>query len=135
MVSPLIPSFERTFVLIKGELSGLWFAIYRGLANQRRLLAPEDNDNVRWTLRHWEADNIVWNVHGSQRMDLDVSTFKARSIDSLLMRHIRPPQERAATDTSEDPFAVNPGGDGKREMVPSSGFLLPFYMLKYYGLL
>jgi hypothetical protein len=36
MIKPMIPSLQKTFILLKGELSPLWLGIYYGSAAQRR---------------------------------------------------------------------------------------------------
>lgn len=138
MVAPMLPSIQRTFLLLRGELSPLWLGIYAGCAAQKRYVSERDLEGARWNLRHWQLDNINWNIYGSQRMDLDISpTIRVRlsdSPDKPIMRHIRPAQERRASEWNNDPFDVNPGGDAGAEYGPGV-FLLPYYIMSYYNLL
>lgn len=64
--------------------------------------------------------------------------------DVLLMQHIRPPQERAMGHYNTDPFALDSshgatdayseGGGGGTEFSPAE-WLLPYWSMRYYGLL
>ena len=134
MVQPMLPSLQRTFLLLKGELSPLSLGIYAGVAAQRKFLNDADVEAVVWSLRHWQIDNIAWPIFGSQRIDLDISgKFLARLSDRPIMRHIRPPQERLSAEWNVDPFDVNPGGTAVEEYEPGI-YLLPYYICAYHGL-
>ena len=134
MVEPLVPSLQRTFLLLKGELSPLSLGIYAGVAAQGKYLTAADKQAAVWSLRHWQMDNINWSIHGSQRMDLDISGhFLARLSDRPIMRHIRPPQERQSSEWNIDPFDVDPPAQGNAEYEPGV-FLLPYYICAYHGL-
>ncbi|MBT5084915.1 MAG: hypothetical protein HOM72_04235 [Actinobacteria bacterium] len=137
MISPVLPSLQRSFVLCKGELSPLWLGIYYGTAAQRKYVNNKDLTNAAWTLRHWQMDNMNWGISGSQRIDLDISKFLVRlSQDpaNVLMRHIRPPQERESGEWNRDPFSVNAGGNGGTAYEPGP-YLFPYWIMRYYGMI
>jgi hypothetical protein len=136
MVEPLTPSLQRTWRLLKGELSPLWLGIYAGVARQIRYVSEKDVNAAVWTLRHWQLDNIDWQVLGSQRIDLDVADhFHVRNSDTaLFMRHIRPMQERRATEWNTDPFTLDPNSPATQEQEPGY-YLLPHWIMHYYGLI
>jgi len=140
MVSPMVPSIQRTFLLLKGELSPLWLGIYAGTAKQTKHVNKKDVDNVQWWMRHYALDLIEWPIYNSQRIDLDISdSFHVRNTDPAhnpyfpLMKNIRPPNERAQVEWNADPFAVNPGGSGSSEFEPGV-YLFPYYLTLYHGL-
>jgi hypothetical protein len=70
-------------------------------------------------------------------MDLDQNSFIMKTSDDsneILMRHIRPMQERRSSEWNNDPFDVNPGGSPSDEYEPGP-FLLPYYIMLYYGMI
>ena len=137
MVKPLIPSLKKTFMLMKGELSPLWLGIYAGTAQQSDMIKDSDLSDATWSLRKWALDLISWEIQGTQRIDLDFNEhFQARmqAQGHPLMRHIRPPAERAAGEWNADPFDTNPGGSGMSEYEPGT-WLLPYYIMLYNGLI
>jgi len=136
----MVPSIQRTFLLLKGELSPLWLGIYAGTAKQTKHVNQKDVSNVQWSMRHYAIDLIEWPVFNSQRIDLDISdSFHVRNTDPAhnpyfpLMKHIRPPDERTQAEWNTDPFAVNPGGSGTSEFEPGI-YLFPYYLTLYHGL-
>ena len=133
MVSLIVPSLERTFLLAKGELHPIWMGIYAGVADQRHKLSPKDISDAMWSLRKWPMDNVEYPIFGDQRIDEDVSPFLTRGGGEFIMRHIRPPQERGI-DWTDDPFAVDGNRPATTELEPTV-FLWPYYMAKYYELL
>ena len=138
MVSLMVPSLQKTFLLLKGELNPLWLGIYAGTAAQTAHVTEKDISDVVWSLRHWAIDNINWNIMGSQRIDLDIShVFLVRPFTDptkTIMRHIRPASERASAEENRDPFEVNPGGASDCEYEPGV-YLLPYYIMAYHKLL
>lgn len=141
MVSPMIPSLQRTFLLLKGELSPLWLGIYAGTAKQTKYVAKKDIHNAHWSMRHYAMDLIAWNINNSQRIDLDISKYlfirntnPGVNPDKPLMKSIRPPNERQQAEWNTDPFSVNPGGAGNAEFEPGV-YLFPYYIMLYHGLI
>jgi hypothetical protein len=140
MIKPMIPSIKKTFLLMKGELCPFWLGIYAGTAAQSDMINSKDISDVIWTLRHWQIDNIEWNIEGSQRIDEDVNIndplnlVRGGSKNSHIMRRIRPMSERSAGDIHYDPFNVNPEGDGQSEDEPGL-FLFPYYIMLYNNLI
>ena len=135
MVEPMLPSLHKTWILVAGELSPLWFGIYAGTAQQTYGVDETAKASAVASLQRWALDLIQWEIKGTQRIDLDVNGhFTARYSDVPIMRHIRPPSERAASEWNNDPFMVDPGGEGKAEYEPGT-WLLPYYILKYNGLI
>jgi len=74
MCEPIVPGLRRTWQLLKGEKSPLWYGIYAGTAKQSWQVDQEDRDGSTWSLRHWAIDMINWSILGSQRIDLDISS-------------------------------------------------------------
>ena len=135
MVAPVLPSLHKTWILLSGELSPLWLGIYAGTAQQTDGVDDKTKASAVATLQRWALDLISWSIQGSQRIDLDVNGhFTARYSDIPLMRHIRPPSERGASEWNSDPFMTDPGGDGKGEYEPGT-WLLPYYIMKFNGLI
>lgn len=135
MVAPVLPSLHKTWILLSGELSPLWLGIYAGTAQQTNGVDDKTKAGAVATLQRWALDLISWAIQGSQRIDLDVNGhFTARYSDNPIMRHIRPPSERIASEWNSDPFMTSPGGEGKGEYEPGT-WLLPYYIMKFNGLI
>lgn len=136
MTQLMVPSLQRTWRLSKGELSALWLGIYAGTAQQTEYVSKADLKDATYSLKDWQLDNINWDIEGSQRIDLDISSVYHVRMNQHrpIMRHIRPPQERASTEANNDPFDVNAGGSGTTEYEPNV-YLFPYYIMKYHNLL
>ena len=135
MVEPMLPSLRKTWILVAGELSPLWLGIYAGTAQQTHGVNDVAKASAVASLQRWALDFIQWEIKGTQRIDLDINEhFTARYSDVPIMRHIRPPSEREASEWNNDPFMVNPGGNGKAEYEPGT-WLFPYYIMKYNGLI
>jgi hypothetical protein len=136
MTQLMVPSLQRTWRLSKGELSALWLGIYAGTAQQTQYVSKTDLRDATYSLKDWQLDNINWDIEGSQRIDLDISSVYHVRMNQHrpIMRHIRPPQERASTEANNDPFDVNSGGSGTTEYEPNV-YLFPYYIMKYHGLI
>ena len=133
MTARMEQGIQRTWLLLKGELNGLWLGIYAGTANQNINLKHSDIVSTAFGLRHWAIDGIQWSIDGAQRIDLDIPTDKAtfheRGGSGTVMRRIRPMSERAATELNLDPFVVQGGSGGMNELEPG------VWQLQYYILL
>jgi hypothetical protein len=139
MVDPMLPSLEKTFMIMRVELSPFWLAVYAGTAAQVDSVTAEDISDAQWSLRRWALDNIEWDIHGSHRVDLDFNIMDEINAPrgnpaGHIMRYIRPPSERIAQDQHYDPFDVDPGGSGMVEDEPGL-WLLPYYLMLYYDLI
>lgn len=129
---------KRTWLLLKGELNPIWLGIYAGTAALTENLLEEDVIGAAFSLRHWAIDGISWPIDGDQRIDLDIpqdrATFHNRGGTGAVMRYIRPPSERAATENNLDPFVVEGGSGGSTEVEPGI-WQLPYYICLANGLL
>jgi len=138
MIEPTIPSLQKTFLLMKGELNPLWVGIYAGTCAQTALISSDDIEQAVWSLRSVSLDNIEWNLKGDQRIDLDFNVNDPLNVvrggNGHIMKVIRPPAERSNQDIRYDPFAVNPNGDGNSEDDPGV-FLFPYYYMLYNDLI
>lgn len=56
MAEALIPSIERMWTIVGGELSPLWLGVYAGTAN--RPVTTKEISDATWTLRHWAIDMV-----------------------------------------------------------------------------
>jgi len=129
---------KRTWLLLKGELNPIWLGIYAGTAAMTENLLQEDITGAAFSLRHWAIDGISWSIEGDQRIDLDIprdrSTFHNRGGTGAVMRYIRPPSERAATENNLDPFVVEGCSGGTTEVEPAI-WQLPYYICLANGLI
>ena len=96
MVSLLLPSIKRTYLLASNELSPLWFGIFAGTANQYYDgdVTDDEVDRVNYSLQHQAIDMIDWVISNYQRMDISMQPFVVRGGNTPLMKEIRPMSER-----------------------------------------
>ena len=76
MVSQLVPSFERTWLLIGAEYSPLWTGIYAGVAAQSA--SQSALAHSVWTLRRWALDLVDWPIANGDRWDVTPEPFYSR---------------------------------------------------------
>ena len=150
MVEALVPSIDRMWTIVKGELSPLWVGIYAGTA--KRPVGDKDISDAVWTLRHWAIDMVMclfscsfsdvtntlseqvnWPIHNDNRWDITESPYYARDSTEHLMRQIRPPQERVTAKWNSDPFVMS-SGNGMKEEYPGV-WRLPYYLMLYNNLI
>jgi hypothetical protein len=131
MVGALVPSMDRHWQLVKGELSPLWLGIYAGTAGQA--VDKSDVYAAVWSLRHWSLDLINWPIDNTLRWDVTAEPFHKRDSDSSLMKEIRPPMERMSSHWNSDPFELQTGS-GLVEYEPAV-WMLPYYLMRYNGLI
>jgi len=142
MTDLAIPGLHRVWLLIKDELNPTWLSIIAGTAGliETGDITEEDLDAARWSLRHSAIDGINWQISGSQRTDLHVTThpdlFYVRLSDPRIpyMRNIRPPSEQFSSERNLDPFTIDTGGSGggMGEVEPGL-WQMPYYMMKANG--
>ena len=135
MVSLLLPSIKRTYLLASNELSPLWFGIFAGTANQYYDgdVTDDEVDRVNYSLQHQAIDMIDWVISNYQRMDISMQPFVVRGGNTPLMKEIRPMSERVVTHWNNDPFVYSQGS-GYQEFEPGV-YLFPYFLMKYNNLL
>jgi hypothetical protein len=86
-----------------------------------------DLQGALWTLRRFPLDLIDWTVTNSQRRDLTrlPENFRRQQTAELL-----PPSERPIMRWNGNPFTLDGGSDGARELAGDE-FLLPYWMARY----
>ena len=92
MTARMEQGIQRTWLLLKGELNGLWLGIYAGTANQNINLKHSDIVSTAFGPRHWAIDGIQWSIDGAQRIDLDIPTDKA-TFHERRVRHSDAPHQ------------------------------------------
>ncbi|CAM9560031.1 unnamed protein product [Ectocarpus fasciculatus] len=128
MVNALLPSMERTYALINGEMSPLWLGIYAGTGGQQ--VSDAAISSAVWTLRHWAVDLIEWPISNDERWDITESPFFVRDSTVPLMRQIRPPSERASRKWNTDPFTLGDQDSGMSEEYPAN-WRFPYYLMRF----
>ena len=86
-----------------------------------------------YTLRRFPLDLINWPVDHTIRADITITPFHVRDNDQTTIKEVLPPDQRPSTHFNADLFAATTG-TGLQEYEPSV-FRLPYYMMRYYGLL
>lgn len=132
MVELLVPGAQRTWGIISGEFDPFFTAVYTGLGD---LETPDVYvERAEWMLRSQPLDLITWPSDFTWRVDLETTPFHARDHDDAgEVRQVVPLSERPARRMNGDPFALVQG-NGMSEMEPAV-YRLPYYMMKYFGLL
>lgn len=131
MVSPFVPSFERTWLIIGAEYSPLWTGVYAGVAGLKASDAALQHSV--WTLRRWALDLIDWPIVNTDRWDIAMEPFYSRDSTKPIMRQIRPPAERASSHWNNDPYSLS-AGSGYGEFEPAV-WRMPYYIMLYYKLI
>lgn len=143
MTSPIVPSIKRWWSIVKHERSPLWLSVVAGAAGVQ--VPYRDRERAVASLQLYPADMISWTVHNSGRWDCPEQPYYGRdNPDNVLMRHIRPPQERIMGHYNIDPYtldssheasdAYSAGVGGTVEFSPAE-WLLPYWSLRFYGVL
>jgi hypothetical protein len=133
MCEPLVPALKRTWLLIKGERSPLWIAVYAGLAEQP--VSEVEIEYAIWTLRQGPIDLIGWSIDNSNRWDLQVQPFFLRqSVNLPIMTVIRPQSERQMSHYNNDPFCLNTATGGGSEYEPAV-WSIGYWMMAANGLI
>jgi len=109
------------FEIEKPERNSLWSLITYGTAGEI------DLPSVKWHLQEFQLDMIRWNMKNSHRKDLVFlePNFREQSTEELL-----PPGERATMRYNGNPFQLDGGRDGLRELAGDE-YLLPYWMGRY----
>jgi hypothetical protein len=143
LVSPVIPSIQRWWSIVKHERSPLWLSLVAGVAGVH--VSSSEKERAIQSLQLYSSDLIGWSVHNSGRWDCIEQPYYGRdNPDNLLMRNIRPPQERILGHYNIDPFALDSsheatdaysGGAGGGVEYSPAEWLLPYWSLRFYDLL
>ncbi|WP_236979070.1 hypothetical protein [Membranihabitans maritimus] len=109
------------FEIEKPERNSLWSLITYGTTGKI------DLPSVKWHLREFQMDMIRWNSKNSHRKDLDFlePNFREQSIKEVLS-----PAERKTMRYNGNPFDLDGGSNGKRELAGDE-YLLPYWMGRY----
>ncbi|HOA59818.1 MAG: hypothetical protein KA191_00125 [Verrucomicrobia bacterium] len=92
---------------------------------------PFDIAGALWTLRNFPIDLVDWTVRNSGRQDLTrrPANFRGQDTEELL-----PPDERPIMRWNGNPFVLDGGNGGLRELAGDE-FLLPYWMGRYLRLI
>ena len=117
-------SFERTWEILRIEQNPWFNFVYGALTGNDCETGP-----AAAHLRDWPLDLTVWSYQNSQRADLRVppgyTAYKAG---------VRPFPPRETEPMRWDHWDMQPdGGAGGRDVVEPSGWLLAYWMGRYYG--
>jgi len=90
-----------------------------------------DLESVKWHLREFQLDMRRWQVRNSHRNDLEFlePNFRGQETKKLL-----PPAERETMRYNTNPFRLDGGRGGDREL-SGDEFLLPYWMGRYLGVI
>lgn len=90
-----------------------------------------DLESVKWHLREFQLDMRRWEVRNSHRNDLEFleTNFRGQSTKELI-----PPSERMTMRYNANPFVLDGGRGGDRELAGDE-FLLPYWMGRYLGVI
>ncbi len=110
------------WTLEKVERNPLWDFIYSTTGGPL-----PDIENALWTLRNFPLDLTTWTVENSHRRDIArlPANFRRQATDQLL-----PPDERAVMRWNGNPFELD-GGDGGQRELAGDEFLLPYWMGRF----
>ena len=105
----------------KPERNALWNLITHGTAGDL------DLESVRWHLREFPMDMVRWRMENSHRKDLEFleDNFREQSTKELIS-----PAERAAVRHNSNPFRLDGGRNGLRELAGDE-YLLPYWLGRY----
>lgn len=86
-----------------------------------------DLESVQWHLREFQLDMVRWDVRNSHRGDLEFlePNFRGQTTKELL-----PPGERETIRHNANPFDLDEGNGGMRELAGDE-YLLPYWMGRY----
>ena len=109
------------WVIEKPERNALWNLITYGTSG------AIDLESVRWHLQEFPMDMVRWRMENSHRKDLQFleDNFREQSTVELIS-----PAERAAVRHNANPFRLDGGYNGLRELAGDE-FLLPYWLGRY----
>ena len=90
-----------------------------------------DLDSVVWHLREFQLDMVRWDIRNSHRGDLE---FLEDNFRGQTTRELLPPSERMTIRYNANPFALDGGRGGLRELAGDE-FLLPYWMGRHLGVI
>ena len=122
-------SMQRTYRYVKSQENPLWNAITSVALKQPLGLAA----GVK-TLRDYPVDLIEWTVRNSQRRDLLVNPYSVGRNSERQSLRVIPADERRVMKWNSSPFTMD-GGNGGRAEQSGMEFLLPYWMMRYHGLI
>lgn len=109
----------------KPERNALWNLITYGTSGEI------DVTSVQWHLQEFPLDVVRWTMMNSHRKDLEFldDNFRGQTTTRLIS-----PAERSAVRHNANPFRLDGGRDGLRELAGDE-FLLPYWMGRYLGVI
>lgn len=121
----ILMSLERSWATIRPEHSPLYTFIY-GAITQHPVALREAAE----TLARWPWDLRRWTFKNSHRLDLQRAPHSSRKGRALATTPL-PPDERSGVKWNQNPYEMD-GGNGGRSEADAAGFLLPYWMGRYY---
>ncbi len=121
----ILMSLERSWTTIRPEHSPLYTFIY-GAITQHPVALREAAE----TLARWPWDLRRWTFKNSHRLDLQRAPHSSRKGRALATTPL-PPDERSGVKWNQNPYEMD-GGNGGRSEADAAGFLLPYWMGRYY---
>ncbi|MDF9796640.1 hypothetical protein OKW21_001903 [Catalinimonas alkaloidigena] len=118
-------SIHNHWAIEKPERNAVWNLI---------TLATEgtfDEESTLWFLKDYPMDLVRYTVKNSHRKDL---TFLEPNFREQMTKELLPQAERPIMRFNANPFKMDGGSDGKRELTGAE-FLLPYWMARYYQII
>jgi len=117
---------DRTWTIVNHEKPSLWNIIYGTTgANDFKL------EDAIWTLQTWPISQVNWPTKNSERFDISLDPDMTRNNGGQQMKQLLPYDERDLFVWNSNPYTPD-DGNGFTEYDPT-GFLLPFWMARYYN--
>lgn len=142
MVTPVLPSVQRWWSIVKREHSPLWIALVAGAAGFK--VSDWDTKQAIQVLQDYPLDLLDWGIKNSGRWDVKQQPYGDRGdAETLLMQEVRPAYERIVSHYNLNPFKMDSSNDpsvdlfsigGTSELAPTE-WLLPYYMMVFYDLI
>lgn len=129
MVDAVDASIDRSWRIVRPEMSPLWAGIYLGTAGRMGADKQRDAEAAAWYLRRWMVDNIDWPMDYDERSDLCTKPVPDGHENVPVMTKLLPPSERGIQKWNGDPYEFS-SGSGFGEVEPSI-WLLPYAIMKY----
>jgi len=122
----ILMSIERSWRTIRPEKSPLYNFMYGAILGR-----PIDVEESVETLTRWPWDLRRWTFRNSHRTDLVPSVNRSRFGRAVSSTPI-PPDERDGVKWNQNPYRMD-GGSGGRAEADGAGYLLPYWMGRYFG--